>query len=120
MSRSGARPNYLGGIGLMLEVARVCPRCGKHLPDTPSASTWHLAGQGCRPPVFAALPEPEATVGEDDVARIPAGRQIRDFEVPAARAAGAGISGFPLAEPTVLPRSLAIPWLRPPDLGEVL
>ncbi len=121
MSPSAAAPNYLGGIRLMLEVAHVCPRCGQRLPDTPAASTHHLAGRGCRPTVFAALPEPERRrTDEDELPPVPVGRRIHDFEVPTAYpepivGADAVLDGQPR-----LARALAIPWLRPPDLGEVL
>ncbi len=106
----------------MLEVAMICPRCGKHLPDTPSASAVHLSRGGCRPMVYAALPEPEPVASESDVPLTPAGRRIHDFETPLPHPAP--VSAFPRSsfatartDPT---RSLAIPWLRPPDLGEVL
>ena len=116
-----AGPIHLGGIGLMLEVARICPRCGKHLPETLTAPNWHLAGNDCRPPVYAALPEPEGAEAEADPP-VPAGRQIRDFEVPTPR----NHRGSPFGTPDAVPayagasRAIAIPWLRPPDLGEVL
>lgn len=119
MSRE-AGPKYLGGIGLMLEVAHVCPRCGQRLPDSPSASSWHLSGRGCRPTVFAALPEPEPrTVEEDEIPPVPAGRKIHDFEVPSASPLLPGEVGRVTGAHGIA-RSLSIPWLRPPDLGEVL
>jgi len=106
----------------MLEVAHVCPRCGKRLSDSPSASANHLAGRGCHPVVFAALPEPvNPPSAAEDVPPVPAGRKIRDFESPMASPRnGAGVdptlSGYPRAGPL---RALAIPWLHPPDLAEV-
>jgi len=116
-----ASSSHLGGIGLMLEVAHVCPRCGKRLSDGPSATSWHLDGNGCRPVVYAALPEPDGAELDDDPP-ISAGRQIQDFEAPAPRAR----RGVPFTAVDPIPafegtgRALAIPWLRPPDLGEVL
>jgi hypothetical protein len=114
-------PTHLGGIGLMLEVAHVCPRCGKRLSEDPSATNWHLNGNGCRPVVYAALPEPEGDGAEDDPP-LPAGRQIHDFEAPTPRSRRG--SPFVLADPMPAyagtSRALAIPWLRPPDLGEAL
>lgn len=122
MSRSGARPKYLGGIGLMLDVAHICPRCGQRLPESQSATTWHLSGRGCRPTVFAALPEPEAHPPmEEELPPVPVTRRIQDFEVPSARAGdGWQRSVAGQSPPPGLSRALAIPWLRPPDLGEVL
>jgi hypothetical protein len=112
---------YLGGIGLMLEVAHICPRCGKHVPDAPSAAARHLASNTCRPPVYAALPEPEPAAQEDE-GLIPAGRLIRDYETPLTSARRTVPLGAldPISTPAPAPRGLAIPWLRPPDLGEVL
>jgi len=108
----------------MLEVARVCPRCGQRLPDSPTASTYHLTGRGCRPTVFAALPEMEPSVeGEEDVPPVPAGRRIHDFEVHSAFAGDgelAQAAAEPAPNPASLSRAIAAPWLRPPDLGEVL
>jgi hypothetical protein len=118
-----ADPTYLGGIGLMLEVAHVCPRCGKRLSDSPTAANRHLAGSGCRPPVFAALPEPEPTAQEEDVPLTPAARRIRDFETPVApQPRRAAPSRELLPTTTIEPtgRAFTAPWLRPPDLGEVL
>jgi hypothetical protein len=124
MNRAAARPNYLGGIGLMLEVAHVCPRCGKRLADTPSASAAHFLGNGCRPTVYAALPEPETPREEDDdVPLLPASRKIHDFEDPASYAPRADRLGEPAGGSLPGParsRALVMPWLRPPDLGEVL
>ncbi len=123
MSRAAPEPNYLGGIGLMLEVAHVCPRCGRRLSDNPAASNYHLSGRGCRPAVFAALPEPELVpTVEDEVPPVPAGRRIRDFEAPDPHPRRASAGEPPVASPAPSPavRSLSIPWLRPPDLGEVL
>lgn len=111
---------HLGGIGLMLEVSRLCPRCGKRVSDAPAAVDLHLNGNGCRPVVYAALPEPDAIMAEDPP--VPAGRQIHDFEAPDLR--GRRRAPFSSVEPNLMvgdaDRPLAIPWLRPPDLGEVL
>jgi len=117
---------YLGGIGLMLEVAHICPRCGKRLSDAPTAGAQHLSTNGCRPTVFAALPEPERAGQDDELPPLPASRRIHDFEVPIPRGHGSvAFAGHdPLSEPVPsgrgVSRALAIPWLRPPDLGEVL
>ena len=120
-----AGPAYLGGIGLMIEVARACPRCGKRLSESPSAANRHLAGRGCRPPVFAALPEPEAVSEDEEVPPVSAGRRIHDFETPlvANRSERRGRSPPPsitVPMATGPSRGFAVAWLRPPDLGEVL
>ena len=120
MTRAGESA-YLGGIGLMLEVAHVCPRCGKRLSSAPSAAARHLASRGCRPTVYAALPEPEPIGDDDELAPFSAERRIHDFETPVpVTAAGVGFrqgSVTPPAQPGA--RSFAVAWLRPPDLLEV-
>jgi hypothetical protein len=120
MARAGV-PAYLGGIGLMLEVAHVCPRCGKQLSTAPSAASRHLAGNGCRPTVFAALPEPEPRAEEDDLPSFSAERRIHDFELPVPGMASVAVSRRGEEIPPVQPgtRSFAVAWLRPPDLLEV-
>jgi len=121
MTRATGSTHHLGGIGLMLELAHICPRCGKQLSDSPTAAVWHLDGNGCRPVVYAALPDPEATVAEDDPPT-PAGRQIHDFEAPAPPSHHRAPFGVvdPVASIDDVGRPLTTPWLRPPDLGEVL
>jgi len=121
MSRASARTTYLGGIGLMLEVAHVCPRCGKRLSESPSAAISHRLERRCLPTVFAALPEPELQE-EDAVPSSSAARQIYDFEMPAGHVGHGGLFGDAPADEDARGayRSLSVPWLRPPDLGEVL
>jgi hypothetical protein len=116
-------PAYLGGIGLMLEVAHVCPRCGKRLAESPVAANRHLAGNGCRPPVYAALPEPEPRYQDEDVPLTPVERRIRDFEAPVSpppRRSSRPPEAVPESTPTHGGRAFSAPWLRPPDLGEVV
>jgi hypothetical protein len=120
-----ARTAYLGGIGLMLEVAHICPRCGQRLSDSPSAAAQHLSRNRCRPAVFAALPEPERAGEDDEVPPVPAARKIHDFETPTPRARRASMFETidaldPIPSGQGAARGLAIPWLHPPDLGEVL
>jgi len=120
-----ARTAYLGGIGLMLEVAHICPRCGKRLSESPSAAARHLTKDRCRPTVFAALPEPDLLEEDDEVPRIPATRQIHDFEIPTPQARRGTVPEEiavpdPLSSGHAGPRGISIPWLHPPDLGEVL
>ena len=119
-----ASSTHLGGIGLMLEVAHICPRCGQRVSDEPEATARHLAKNGCRPAVYAALPDNDRSA--DETQPTPAGRRIRDFETPIPRGRRAA-SPFPAggydvvsAAPGPTGRALSIPWLRPPDLGEVL
>ncbi len=116
-----AEPAYLGGIGLMLEVAHACPRCGRRLSATPLAATRHISEDGCRPMVYAALPDAEPVPEGDDLVRFSAGRQIHGFESPLRPSRPVGMleskDDTPLAPPTA--RSFAVAWLRPPDLLEV-
>lgn len=122
MSEPEGGRTYLGGIGAMLAVAHVCPRCGAKLSDSPSASSRHMEGNRCRPTVFAALPEPEVPVAdEEEVPPVPAWRQIRDYEAPSSPRPSPPMlgSGAPVRALTGAGRSLSVPWLAPPDLGEV-
>lgn len=123
MSRHGENGGYLGGIGVMLEVAQVCPRCGKRLSASPSASARHLAGRGCRPTVFAALPEHDVALPEpdgEDPPPLPATQRIRAFESPLP-AANHRVPNASLPTPAgqFHGRATSILWLPPPDLGEV-
>jgi hypothetical protein len=123
MSGGATGPKYLGGIGMMLEAAHICPRCGQELPDSPTASTWHLAGKRCRPTVFAALPEapdPKPVEAADDVPPVSAVRRIHDYEVQSGAPALSESGGVAIPGSSGVSRSLPVPWLRPPDLGEVL
>ncbi len=125
MSRVGESGGYLGGIGAMLEVSHMCPRCGKRLSSSPLASARHLAGRGCRPTVFAALPEREGVTAEadgEDPPPLPAAQRIRAFEAPAQQPAAPPRhphTSLPPPDGPLPGRASAIPWLPPPDLGEV-
>ncbi len=107
----------------MLEVSDMCPRCGKRLSSSPLASARHLAGRGCRPTVFAALPEREGVAVDsagEDPPPLPAAQKIRDFEAPAhAVSARHAVASHPTTAGPVQGRMPSIPWLPPPDLGEV-
>lgn len=125
MSRVGESGGYLGGIGAMLEVSHMCPRCGKRLSSSPLASARHLAGRGCRPTVFAALPERDVVTAEpegEDPPPLPAVQRIRDFEAPAQQLTVAPRhpkASLPTPAAPFQGRVSTIPWLPPPDLGEV-
>lgn len=124
MSRVGESAGYLGGIGAMLEVSHMCPRCGKRLSSSPLASARHLAGRGCRPTVFAALPERDLVAAEpegEDPPPLPAAQRIRDFESPVQVPATARhpAASLPTPAASIQGRVSSIPWLPPPDLGEV-
>jgi hypothetical protein len=121
MSRTQESGAYLGGIGTMLGEADVCPSCGQTHPDRQFGFS-HGGSRQCPKVVMGSFPildetDPEAL--PEPVLRAPAGRRIRDFETPVQVSLGS----LPVPRRSDLeihPRSLSVPWLRPPDLGEVL
>ena len=122
MSRTKESGAYLGGIGTMLGVADVCPSCGEVHPDQPFGIS-HGGPRECPRVVLGSFP----VLDEVDLDGLPgstmrghADRKIREFETPVQVSLGS--LPAPRRDPTVdpHPRSLGVPWLRPPDLGEVL
>jgi hypothetical protein len=121
MRRTEESGGYLGGIVAMLEVADVCPRCGQTHPQsltsfrqrTPSDCPAVVMGS------FPVLRQEHTTFAE--VPRTPAAQRIREFEVPVATT-GSSIPGAlaPGRGEEGRIRRLSIPWLPPPDLGEVM
>jgi hypothetical protein len=121
MSRTQESGAYLGGIGAMLEVADVCPSCGQ----THSDAQFGIAHGGPRecPRVilgsFPVISQPDPEAVPEPVSRISAARRIREFET--ATQVSLGSLPIPIRnEFGSRPRSLAAPWLRPPDLGDIL
>ncbi len=105
----------------MLGVADVCPSCGETHPE-PQFGISHGGPRECPRVIMGSFPvfdefEPETVPAP--VLRASAAQKIRDFEIPVQVAYGS--LPVPHREPLVEhPRSLSVPWLRPPDLGEVL
>lgn len=106
----------------MLEVADVCPSCGQVHTDR-QFGFKHRSPRECPLVVMGSfpvvtLPNPPA----EPPIRVPASRRIRDAEEP--------FVTFPVLSDSrshtrpdpdrFRGRAMSIPWLPPPDLGEVL
>jgi hypothetical protein len=122
MSRTHESGAYLGGIGAMLEVTDVCPACGQVHSDRQfgfkhrSLQECPLVVVGSFPVVSLPNPPLEAPI------RASAAKRIRDAEQPVGPLP---VYEGPFASPRVAfervrGRALGLPWLPPPDLGEVL
>ncbi len=119
MSRTQESGAYLGGIGAMLEVADVCPSCGtKH--GEAQFSLHHGDGRDCPTVVMGSFPIVTPLEEAESPARAPAGQRIHDFEVVVSPSATLGVPPLPRGRASDPSRGLAVPWLSPPDLGEVL
>jgi hypothetical protein len=106
----------------MLEVSDVCPSCGQVHSDR-QFGIKHRAPRECPlvvmgnfPVVSIPFPATEAPI------RVPAARRIRDAERPAGSlpAFTGGLPSPRIELDRARGRALGIPWLPPPDLGEVL
>ncbi len=122
MSRTQASGAYLGGIGTMLGVADVCPSCGETHPEQQFGIS-HGGPFECPRVVLGSFPvfdETEIDPVPAPVLRAPLARRIREFETPVQVSLGSLPAPRREAEIEAHPRSLSVPWLCPPDLGEVL
>jgi hypothetical protein len=121
MRRTEESGGYLGGIVAMLEVADVCPRCGQTHPQSLSPFRQRTPSD-CPAVVMGSYPvlRQEAAIVAD-VPRASAAQRIREYEVPVA-ATGAWVPNAlaPSRAEEGRVRRLAVPWLPPPDLGEVM
>jgi hypothetical protein len=123
MSRTQASGAYLGGIGAMLEGVDVCPSCGLGHP-LPDLSSDEAEARGCPRVVLGSFPvltEPEITMSD----LVPASRRIVEYEAPTHPLIPAiSLGNVPISrrdlERGARGRGLSMPWLPPPDLGEVI
>jgi hypothetical protein len=106
----------------MLQVADVCPSCGQTHADA-QFGIAHGGPRECPKVIMGSFPvitQPELPESFPEVAsRAPAARRIREFETPA----HVSLGSLPIPSRNDFgsrPRSLAAPWLRPPDLGDIL
>ncbi len=119
MSRTRESGAYLGGIGVMLGEADVCPLCGETHPEV-LFGIRHGNAQECPKVVLGSFPvldRLEEAPQDPPIPRLPAGRRIREFETPIPVPLISGSSPPPSGEVGARPRGLSVPWLRPPDLG---
>ena len=122
MSRTRESGGYLGGIGVMLGEATACPMCGETHPETPFGIR-HGEPRECPKVILGSFPVIDHLEEEEqDFVPIPhssLARRIREFETPIQ----VSLTSPPPRRPDEVdsrPRGLGVPWLRPPDLGEVL
>jgi len=117
---------YLGGIGVMLEVSDVCLACGQ-VHDGRKFGLKHRRLRECPRVVtgsfpLVSIPSPPA----EPPVKVPpvksnSSRRARAGE-PSPRADIILADPLPLGRPasrTGRSQSLGLPWLPPPDLGEV-
>ncbi len=108
---------YLGGIGTMLEVADVCPSCGQVHADRQYAFLHRGSGQ-CPALVRGSYPVVSRPTAAIEAHLVPDSPRSRESDVPVS------MGSLPLpprdenGERRI--RTLAMPWLSPPDLGGVL
>jgi len=124
MSRSGESGAYLGGIGAMLGVSNVCPACGQ-VHEGRKFGFKHRAPRECPlviigsfPLVSLPTPALEVPIRLDTTVLVPT-KDARD-EPETVLDGEFGPVHYPRARSTERTRSLGLPWLPPPDLGEVL
>jgi hypothetical protein len=122
MSRTQESGAYLGGIGAMLDLADVCPACGLGHPE-PQFAILHGAPRECPRVVMGSFPvvtEP----GLEATSLAPASQRIVQYEFPTMPVAPAvALGSVPVSRRDYegsRSRGLSMPWLPPPDLGEVI
>lgn len=107
----------------MLEVADVCLSCGEVHPEQQFALR-HGQRRECPKVILGRFPLLSRADGDgtlEEPVSGPAARRIRDYEIPTIPAP---LTFTPFArrgdEPESRLRTLGMPWLPPPDLGEVV
>jgi hypothetical protein len=121
MSRSEESGAYLGGIGMMLEVTKVCLSCGEVHPDTPFGFL-HGAARECPKVIMGRFPvisQPDLSEFPEIPVQVSASRRIRDYETPPAVSLGS-LPTPPRGGADARSRGMGVSWLPPPDLGEVI
>jgi len=112
---------YLGGIGVMLEVSNVCAACGQ-VHEGRKFGLKHRAPRECPRVVMGRFPlvSLPSRPAEAPI-KVPSPRQTRDPELPMGPSLIFGDSlGVPrLPADHARNRALGVPWLPPPELGEV-
>ena len=105
----------------MLGEATACPLCGDTHPE-PQFGIRHGDPRECPKVILGSFPVIDRFEDEEidlPLPRISAARRIREFETPIQ----VSLTSPPPPRPDEVdprPRGLGVPWLRPPDLGEVL
>ncbi len=106
----------------MLEVADVCPTCGSNHAET-QFSIAHGEPRTCPQVVVGHFPVVTAPP-VDGMVQAPASQRIIEYELPSPPLAPAvALGSVPVSRRDYegsRSRGLAMPWLPPPDLGEVI
>ena len=107
---------YLGGIGTMLEVADVCPSCGKVHSDRQYAFLHNGSGQ-CPTLIESSYSIVSRPAAPAEAHRLPSPASDPETDIPVSM----GSLPLPPREPDGEPRqrTLGLPWLPPPDLGGI-
>jgi hypothetical protein len=124
MSQTLESGAYLGGIGAMLQVSHVCPSCGQ-VHEGRKYGFKHRAPRECPLVVTGNFPVVSLPASSDgDIVRVTAPQKSPRFGIPSD---GELLQVDPLVtvqaarvHETARSRGLGVPWLPPPDLGEVL
>ena len=125
MSRTQESGAYLGGIGTMLQVSHGCPACGQ-VHEGRKFGFKHRAPRECPLVIMGDFPVvslPNTPDGSGAKALSPVrvregngGSRIPDTLL----AESLGQLEFARSREGDRSRGLGVPWLPPPDLGEVL
>jgi hypothetical protein len=121
MSATQESGAYLGGIGVMLEVADVCAACGQ-VHEGRKFGLKHRAPRECPRVVMGRFPVVSLpNRPEEAPIKVPSQRKPRESGPTGTIDTLQGVSfSIPrISNDLVRSRSLGVPWLPPPDLGEV-
>jgi|GEM_PF-581552 len=123
MSRTQESGAYFGGIGTMPGVADVCLSCGE-VHSEKHFGIRHGERRECPKVIlgrFPILSHPEADTISEVPVRVSASQRIREFETPSVLPP-VSLGSVPRrrVDPAGRPRSMGMPWLPLPDLGEVI
>jgi hypothetical protein len=125
MSRTQESGAYLGGIGTMLQVSHGCPACGQ-VHEGPRFGFKHRAPRECPlvimgsfPVITRPNPPLAAPITVPDVKpNLEVDQRNASEALPPADSVGR--IQFSRTRDAERARGLGVPWLPPPDLGEVL
>jgi hypothetical protein len=124
MSRTQESGAYLGGIGTMLQVSHGCPACGQ-VHEGRKFGFKHRAPRECPLVVLGSFPVISfPNPSETPPLKIPSvkGNVDLNLHIDPTPPTGdpSGRVQFGRARDSERSRGLGVPWLPPPDLGEVL
>jgi hypothetical protein len=121
MSATQESGAYLGGIGVMLEVTNVCAACGQ-VHEGRKYGIKHRAPRECPRVVMGRFPlVSRPSRAEQASAKVPSQRRSRESD-PVVNLNPIIGDSLPITRVVSDPaggRFLRVPWLPPPDLGEV-